>query len=185
MRRGGQRRGGHAASRRPPGSGPALARRRPGGRGSAETARGGKTHRSAAGVLTGSLTSHCRRRSEETERPWGRAGKGRVPRHDPADEAAQRPRSAAQRPHRTPAPHGTSARCVSCHAAFARACQSGQQARARNHCETRCSRHASAGRMLRRCTLIRDAPPRLQQYRSSASPSSHRTRAWRQRDRDR
>jgi hypothetical protein len=34
-------------------------------------------------------------------------------------------------------------------------------------------------------TLNRGAPPRLQRYRSSSSTSSHRTRAWQQRHRDR
>ena len=38
---------------------------------------------------------------------------------------------------------------------------------------------------LRRCNLSRGAPPRLQRCRSFSSASSHRTRAWRQRDRDR
>src|ERR1700722_8351563 len=38
---------------------------------------------------------------------------------------------------------------------------------------------------LRRCNLNRGAPPRLQRRRSFSSASSHRTRAWRQRDRDR
>jgi hypothetical protein len=38
---------------------------------------------------------------------------------------------------------------------------------------------------LRRCNLNRGAPPRLQRCRSFSSASSHRTRAWRQRDRDR
>ncbi len=34
-------------------------------------------------------------------------------------------------------------------------------------------------------TVSRDAPPRSRRCRSSPSPSSHRTRAWRQRGRDR
>ena len=38
---------------------------------------------------------------------------------------------------------------------------------------------------LRRCNLNRGAPPRLQRCRSFSSASSRRTRAWRQRDRDR
>ena len=38
---------------------------------------------------------------------------------------------------------------------------------------------------LRKCNLNRGAPPRLQRCRSFSSASSHRTRAWRQRDRDR
>ena len=38
---------------------------------------------------------------------------------------------------------------------------------------------------LRRCNLNRGAPPRLQRCRSFSSASSHRTRSWRQRDRDR
>ena len=38
---------------------------------------------------------------------------------------------------------------------------------------------------LRRCNLNRGAPSRLQRCRSFSSASSHRTRAWRQRDRDR
>jgi hypothetical protein len=37
----------------------------------------------------------------------------------------------------------------------------------------------------RRCNLNRGTPPRLQRCRSFASASSHRTRAWRQRYRDR
>src|SRR5438477_2552391 len=36
-----------------------------------------------------------------------------------------------------------------------------------------------------RCTVSRDAPPRLQQCRFFSSASWHRRRAWRQQDRDR
>ena len=41
------------------------------------------------------------------------------------------------------------------------------------------------GNTLPGCNLNRGAPPRLRRCRSFASASSHRTRAWRRRDRDR
>jgi len=66
-----------------------------------------------------------------------------------------------------------------------RPCSMGRKSRARTgrvRPSTMCLASAMHAQMM---PLNRDAPPRLQRCRSSSSASLHRTRAWRQRDRDR